>query len=76
MRAWVASSLSTNPAEAILDVGARLRVLGAPSATGRPHSGAALCFVGAQLAHEGKAMHDALGEMSANIKRKAEGLHS
>jgi len=65
MRAWVASSLSTNPAEAVLDVAVRLRVLGAPAATGRAHSGAALCFVGARLANEGKAMHDALGDLLA-----------
>ncbi len=66
MRSWVASSLSTTPADAVLDVAARLRSLGAPLAP-KPHNVAALCFVGARLAHDGKAMYDALGDMLGGI---------
>lgn len=64
MRVWVGSSLATSPAEAVLDVAVRLRALGASvgdRADGR--GGAALCFVNARLAADGKAMHDALGDL-------------
>ena len=64
MRAWVASSLSTTPADAVLDVAARLRTLNAPVSSSRA---AALCFVGSRLAAEGKAMHEALGDMLAPL---------
>lgn len=60
MRSWVGSSLATTPADAVLDVAARLRALSAP--IGRPGC-VALCFVNARLAVEGKAMHDALGDL-------------
>jgi len=63
MRVWVGSSLATSPADAVLDVGARLRALGAPLGDGSGASGVALCFVNARLAGEGKAMHDALGDL-------------
>lgn len=60
-RVLVASSLSTTPADAVLDVAARLRLLGLPNATHR--DGVALCFVSAKLAEDGKAMFDALGDL-------------
>ncbi len=61
-RVWVASSLSTAPADAVLDIAARLRVLGFPP----PHlrrRGVALVFVGPRLAIDGKALYDALGDL-------------
>jgi small ligand-binding sensory domain FIST len=63
MRVWVGSSLATSPPDAILDVGNRLRALGAPLGHSCDASGVALCFVNARLAGEGKAMHDALGDL-------------
>lgn len=64
MRSWVGSSLATTPADAILDVAARLRALGAPLRSDRA---IALVFVNARLAGEGKAMHEALGDMLAPL---------
>ncbi len=60
MRTWVGSSLATNPADAVLDVAARLRTLGAPF---RSSQACALVFVSARLAAEGRAMHEALGDL-------------
>ncbi len=60
-RVFVASSLSTTPADAVLDVAARLRLLGLPS--GAQRRGVALCFIGSKLSADGKAMHDALGDL-------------
>ncbi len=60
-RVWVASSLSTSPADAVVDVAARLRLLGMPKSALR--KGVALCFVGPRLGADGKALYEALGDL-------------
>lgn len=61
MRTWVASSLNNAPADAVLDVDERLRLLSFPPSASR--KGCAICFVSPSLAMDGRGMHEALGDL-------------